>query len=70
MLNTIAHAVHKEVQVIALTGANNDAIQGVLADSDLEISIPTTKEARILENHLFVINTLCELIDCTLFPRA
>ena len=57
-------------KVIALTGANNDAIQGVLAEADLEISIPATKEARILENHLFVINALSELVDSTLFPRA
>ena len=56
--------------MIALTGSNNDAIQGVLAETDLEISIPATKEIRILENHLFVINALCELVDSTLFPRA
>ena len=69
VLNTIANAVNKEIQIIALTGANNDAIQGVLAEADLEISIPATK-ARILENHLFVINALCRLVDSTLFPRA
>ncbi|HHE9993663.1 TPA: SIS domain-containing protein, partial [Haemophilus influenzae] len=28
------------------------------------------KESRILENHLFVINALCELVDQTLFPSA
>ena len=44
VLNTIANAVNKEIQVIALTGANNDAIQGVLAEADLEISIPATKK--------------------------
>ena len=66
----VLNTVNKEIQVIALTGANNDAIQGVLAEADLEISIPATKEARILENHLFVINALCELVDSTLFPRA
>ena len=70
VLNTISHAVNKEVNVIALTGSNNDAIQGILADSDLEISIPATKESRVLENHLFVINALCELVDHTLFPSA
>ena len=70
VLNTISNAVNKEIQVIALTGSNNDAIQGVLAETDLEISIPATKETRILENHLFVINALCELVDSTLFPRA
>lgn len=70
ILSTIANAVSKEISVIALTGSNNDAIQGLLAESDLEISIPTNKESRILENHLFVINTICELIDQTLFPRV
>lgn len=70
VLNTISNAVNKEIQVIALTGSNNDAIQGVLAETDLEISIPATKETRILENHLFVINALCELVDSILFPRA
>ncbi|OOF40178.1 MULTISPECIES: D-sedoheptulose-7-phosphate isomerase [Rodentibacter] len=70
VLNTIANAVSKEISVIALTGSNNDAIQGLLAEQDLEISIPTNKESRILENHLFVINAVCELIDHTLFPRV
>lgn len=70
VLNTIANAVSKEISVIALTGSNNDAIQGLLAAQDLEISIPTNKESRILENHLFVINAVCELIDHTLFPRV
>ena len=68
--NAVAQAVGKEIGVIALTGSNNDAIQGLLAEEDLEISIPTNKETRILENHLFVINAICELIDQTLFPRA
>lgn len=70
VLNTISNAVNKEINVIALTGSNNDAIQGILAENDLEISIPATKESRILENHLFVVNALCELVDHTLFPRV
>jgi len=37
VLNTIANAVGKEIGVIALTGSNNDAIQGLLAEEDLEI---------------------------------
>ena len=44
MLNTISNAVNKEIQVIALTGSNNDAIQGVLAETDLEISILPLKK--------------------------
>ncbi|OOF69654.1 SIS domain-containing protein [Rodentibacter caecimuris] len=70
VLNTIANAVNKEINVIVLSGSNNDAIQGLLAQNDLEISIPAAKESRLLENHLFIINAICELVDQTLFPRA
>lgn len=70
VLNVIANAVSKEINVIALTSSNNDAIQGLLAEEDLEIAIPTNKESRILENHLFVVNAICELIDQSLFPRV
>lgn len=70
VLNTISTAVNKEINVIALTGSNNDAIQGILAEQDLEISIPATKESRILENHLFIVNALCELVDHSLFPSV
>lgn len=70
VLNTISNAVNKEIHVIALTGSNNDAIQGILAENDLEISIPATKESRILENHLFIVNALCELVDHSLFPSV
>ena len=62
--------VEKELRVVALTGANNDTIQGILAAEDLQIAVPATKESRILENHLFVINALCELVDLSLFPSA
>jgi len=66
----IENAVEKELRVVALTGANNDTIQGILAAEDLQIAVPATKESRILENHLFVINALCELVDLSLFPSA
>ena len=48
----------------------NTISNAVNKEIQVEISIPATKEARILENHLFVINALCELVDSTLFPRA
>lgn len=70
VLKVIESAVAKELPVIALTGQHNETIQGILDENDLEISIPSAKESRILENHLFVVNALCELVDLTLFPRA
>ncbi|MEE6074862.1 D-sedoheptulose-7-phosphate isomerase [Avibacterium paragallinarum] len=70
VLNTINSALNKEISVIALTGANNDHIQGFLTEQDLEITAPTVKESRILEHHLFIINTICELIDHSLFSHS
>lgn len=63
ILNLIHNAASKDIMVIALTSAQNDHIQGLLADDDVEIAPPTSKESRIIENHTFVINALCELID-------
>lgn len=63
ILNLIHTAASKDIMVIALTSSHNDHIQGLLADEDVEIAPPTSKESRILENHTFIINLLCELID-------
>ena len=70
ILNIITHAVNKEINVIVLTGNSNDHIQGILTEKDLHISIPSSKESRILENHLFIINSICELIDFKLFSHS
>ena len=70
ILNIITHAVNKEINVIVLTGNSNDHIQGILTEKDLHISVPSSKEIRILENHLFIINSICELIDFKLFSHS
>ena len=70
ILNIITHAVNKEINVIVLTGNSNDHIQGILTEKDLHISVPSSKESRILENHLFIINSVCELIDFKLFSHS
>lgn len=70
ILNIITHAVNKEINVIVLTGNSNDHIQGILTEKDLHISVPSSKENRILENHLFIINSICELIDFKLFSHS
>ena len=69
VLNVIQCAFNKEINVIALTGENNTHLQGLLTENDLEINIQANKESRILESHLFIINTLCELIGYTLFTQ-
>ena len=70
ILNIITHSVNKEINVIVLTGNSNDHIQGILTEKDLHISVPSSKESRILENHLFIINSISELIDFKLFSHS
>lgn len=67
VLNLINSAVAKEINMIALTSSINEHVRSLLSDSDLEIAVPSKQESRILENHLFVINAICELIDHALF---
>ena len=62
-------ATTKDVSIIALTGASNDYYQGILTENDIEIQVPSQKESHLLESHLFIINTLCELIDHSLFGQ-
>ncbi|WP_133543463.1 D-sedoheptulose-7-phosphate isomerase [Mesocricetibacter intestinalis] len=70
VLNLLSCALNKEMAIIALTGAKNDHLQGLLSENDLAIKVPAIKESRILESHLFIINALCELIDHTLFTQS
>lgn len=70
ILDLIHCALTKEINIIALTGANCDHLRGFLTENDLEIAIPHNKESRIMENHLFIINSICELIDFSLFSHS
>ena len=70
ILNIITHAVNKEINVIVLTGNSNDHIQGILTEKDLHISVPSSKESRILENHLFIINNYFHIRNLTESKRS
>lgn len=67
VLNAIHSANTQELTIIAFTSSRNDHTQGLLADDDYEIAMPSINEMRIIEGHHFCINLLCELIDNLLF---
>ncbi len=69
LFNLMHCANNRELRIIVLTGSNNDHVKGFLTEQDLEISVPAHKESRILEQHLFITNSLCELIDYSLFAH-
>lgn len=70
VLNAINAANNEDLTIIAFTSSRNDHTQGLLADGDYEISMPSISEMRIIEGHQFCINLLCELIDHLLFNPA
>ncbi len=62
---TTAH--DKELLVIALTGNNGGMIAPLLYETDIEICVPSSSNARIQEVHVLITHCLCDLIDHQLF---
>lgn len=69
VLQAIHSAKHPDLDldILAFTGNRNDHTLGLLDESDIEISAPSTNELRVVESHHFYVNLLCELIDHLLF---
>lgn len=62
----IAEAHEREMIVIALTGNGGGRIGEALAETDIHISVPSMRLARIHEVHLLIIHCLCDGIDAML----
>ncbi|MDR0736384.1 MAG: phosphoheptose isomerase [Zoogloeaceae bacterium] len=64
--NVIAaiHAAHeREMQVIALTGAEGGQMRDLLQTGDILLAVPDKRTARIQETHILLIHCLCDAID-------
>ncbi len=68
IVKAVEAAVTRDLAIVALTGVDGGILAGLLAPQDVEIRIPSRRQARIQEMHMLTVNCLCELIDCTLFP--
>lgn len=67
-VNKAIIAAHdKGMKVVALSGKDGGAMQGLLQDGDVELRVPSMVTARIQEVHLLCIHCLCDFIDCSLF---
>jgi D-sedoheptulose 7-phosphate isomerase len=66
VLASIQEAHEREMIVIALTGGTGGAMTDVLADTDIQICVPSERMARIQEVHLLTIHCLCDGIDAML----
>ncbi|MEN8516657.1 SIS domain-containing protein [Burkholderia sp. RS02] len=66
VLAAIDEAHAREMTVVALTGGNGHAVAAALSDTDIPISVPAVRAARIHEVHLLTIHCLCDGIDAML----
>jgi D-sedoheptulose 7-phosphate isomerase len=63
-----AHA--KEMTVLAFTGAQAQALRAELQETDLHLSVPHTRLARIQELHLAATHALCDDLDFQLMGET
>ncbi|MBB3256107.1 D-sedoheptulose 7-phosphate isomerase [Paraburkholderia bannensis] len=66
VLAAIAEAHEREMIVIALTGKGGGLVNETLADTDIHLSVPSDRTARVQEVHLLTIHCLCDGIDAML----
>lgn len=66
VLAAIDEAHEREMTVVALSGGNGHTVAAALADTDIPISVPAVRAARIHEVHLLTIHCLCDGIDAML----
>lgn len=66
-VNAAVQAAHdKEMTVVALTGKGGGKLKDLLAETDVQISVPHERTARIHEVHLLALHCLCDAIDTQL----
>ncbi|MGP8474127.1 SIS domain-containing protein [Burkholderia diffusa] len=66
VLAAIEEAHEREMTVVALTGGDGHAVGAALSDTDIPISVPASRAARVHEVHLLTIHCLCDGIDAML----
>ncbi|WP_042265543.1 phosphoheptose isomerase [Paraburkholderia heleia] len=66
VLAAIQEAHEREMVVIALTGRGGGDVNSVLADTDIQLCVPSERTARIQEVHQLIIHCLCDGIDAML----
>ncbi len=67
LVQAVAAAHEREMNVIALSGRDGGNIASVLDAHDLELRVPVDERTRLHEIHLLSIFCLCDLIDQQLF---
>ncbi|WP_144329244.1 SIS domain-containing protein [Tepidimonas charontis] len=66
VLAALAAAHERDLSVVALTGARPGEMLTALRESDVLVSVPTERAARVHEAHLVALHALCDALDAQL----
>ncbi|MGQ9724948.1 MAG: SIS domain-containing protein [Tepidimonas sp.] len=66
VLAAVAAAHEREMVVVALTGARPSDLPDALKDTDVLVTVPAERPARVHEAHLVVLHAICDAIDVQL----
>lgn len=70
-LHAVAQAAQgKDMTVIALTGRSGGMLREALGETDVVISVPHERRARVLETQLLALHCLCDAIDLQLLGET
>lgn len=69
IVEAVREAHRKSLRVVVLSGRDGGELARVLADTDIELRVPSQRTIRIQEVHLLIIHSICDLIDQSLFGK-
>lgn len=69
LIKAVEAALTNDMKIITLTVDGSGELSGLLNQQDVELKVPAHRRSRIFECYTFLLHSLCELIDMTLFPQ-
>jgi D-sedoheptulose 7-phosphate isomerase len=67
LLRAVQTAQDRNMAVILLSNSHDGELGVLVRPEDVQLQVPATRQARIVEMHTMVIHSFCELIDHSLF---
>ena len=67
LLRAVQTAQDRNMGVILLSNSRDGELGVLIRPEDVQLQVPATRQARIVEMHTMVIHSFCELIDHSLF---
>ncbi|MGB1580513.1 MAG: phosphoheptose isomerase [Nevskiales bacterium] len=69
VLRAMQAAREAQMGIIVLTGRDGGEMAAELREEDIELRAASDVTARIQEVHLLFLHSLCDLVDCILYPN-